>query len=133
MKMFQFVFMKFVICFLENQIYNKAIFIKNDCTCTQLFILFILLWRSFRYWTILNTCCPINSVKTKLKNTGRKYSKIPDHILLQDYVPPQRVSIEISFSWCTVIPNINKSQNGQKLWNVKDTSDFSENSQTVKV
>nr|XP_022325546.1 telomerase reverse transcriptase-like isoform X1 [Crassostrea virginica] len=60
--------------------------------------------KSFRYWTILNTCCPINSAKTKLKNTGKKYSEIPDHILLQEYVPPQRVYIFLRKVFIKVIP-----------------------------
>lgn len=62
----------------------------------KIFLLFLNFLRAYKYWTYLNTCCPVVSVKKKLTKGRRMNLKIPDHVLLKDCVPPQKVSLSDS-------------------------------------
>lgn len=57
-----------------------------------------------KYWTYLNTCCPVVSVKKKLTIGRRRNLKIPDHVLLKDCVPPQKVYIFLRKVFIEVVP-----------------------------
>eukprot|EP00105_Crassostrea_gigas_P037360 XP_019921508.1 PREDICTED: uncharacterized protein LOC105325310 isoform X5 [Crassostrea gigas] len=60
--------------------------------------------KACKYWTYLNTCCPAVSVKKKLTKGRRMNLKIPDHVLLKDCVPPQKVYIFLRKVFIEVVP-----------------------------
>ena len=106
--------MKFVICFLENQIYSKAIFIKNDRTCTFHSVYFVI-----KVLQILDN--PEYLLSNKLSQD--KTEKYREEILWDSrpHSPPGicTSSEGTSVHWnlfLTVISNINKSHNRTPLW-----------------
>ncbi|XP_048774211.2 telomerase reverse transcriptase-like isoform X2 [Ostrea edulis] len=61
--------------------------------------------KSFRYLAFLNTCCPVVSTKKKFPwKMSRRYGNTPTHVLLQDFVPPQKVYVYLRKVFITVIP-----------------------------
>ncbi|XP_062590314.1 telomerase reverse transcriptase-like [Saccostrea cucullata] len=60
--------------------------------------------KSCKYLAFLHTCCPVSSSRKRVHRLGRRNRSTPTHVLLQDYVPPQKVYIFLRKVFITVIP-----------------------------